>query len=56
MLVEMPETTTTTVNQGENGQYQTTIPKALGDALDLDGKKVTWKIETGTALRMQVEE
>ena len=25
------------VNQNQNGQYQTTIPKALGDALDLKG-------------------
>jgi hypothetical protein len=52
----MPKTTTTTVNQGENGQYQTTIPKALGDALELDGKKVTWKIDTGNALRMKVDD
>lgn len=52
----MPKTTTTTVNQGENGQYQTTVPKALADALDLDGKEVKWSIETGNALRMEVEE
>jgi len=52
----MPKTTTTTVNQGENGQYQTTIPKALADALDLDGEKVTWSVESGRALRMEVEE
>lgn len=52
----MPKTTTTTVNQSSNGQYQTTIPKSLADALDLDGKQVTWKIESGNALRMEVEE
>lgn len=52
----MPKTTTTTVNQGENGQYQTTVPKALADALDLDGEQVTWSIETGNALRMEVDE
>lgn len=39
----MPETTKTTVNQAENGQYKTTIPKALGDAFDLDGKKAEWR-------------
>jgi antitoxin component of MazEF toxin-antitoxin module len=49
----MPETTTTTVNQNENGQYQTTIPKALADALNLDGEKVTWTVESGKALRME---
>lgn len=52
----MPKTTTTTVNQGENGQYQTTIPKALGDALNLADKQVSWSIETGSALRMEVED
>jgi len=52
----MPRTTTTTVNQGANGQYQTTIPKSLADALDLDGKRVKWKIESGNALRMEVVE
>lgn len=39
----MPEPTKTTVNQGENGQYKTTIPKALGDAYELDGKKLEWR-------------
>ena len=52
----MPKTTTTTVNQGENGQYQTTIPKALGVAFDLDGKKLTWRVETGDALRVDIED
>ena len=56
VLIPMPKTTTTTVNQGENGQYQTTIPKALGDALDLDGQPVTWTVETGSALRMEVND
>lgn len=50
----MPETTKTTVNRNKNGQYQTTVPKALGDALDLDGKKVVWKVESARALKMEV--
>lgn len=50
----MPKTTTTTVNQGENGQYQTTIPKALADALDLDGERVTWSVESSKALKLEL--
>ena len=50
----MPKTTTTTVNRNNEGQYQVTIPKALADGLDLAGKKVEWKIESGKALRMEV--
>lgn len=43
LLTDMPKTTKTTVNQAENGQYKTTIPKALGDAFKLDGKKAEWR-------------
>jgi len=50
----MPKTTTTTVNRNSEGQYQVTIPKALGDALELGGKQVEWKIDSGRALRMEV--
>lgn len=46
----MPETTKTTVNQGENGQYKTTIPKSLGDAMDLDGEKLEWKVKSSSKL------
>lgn len=46
----MPETTTTTVHQNENGQYQVTIPRALGDSLDLAGEKVEWKVESASSL------
>jgi hypothetical protein len=35
--------TKTTVNQGDNGQYKTTIPKDIGDMFELDGKKVEWR-------------
>jgi len=50
----MPKTTKTTVNQNQEGQYQVTVPKALGDALGLAGKKVKWRIDSGKALRMEV--
>jgi len=49
----MPETTKTTVNQGENGQYKVTVPKSLGDALDLDGEEVEWEVHSGSALVMR---
>jgi len=52
----MPKTTKTTVNQNDEGQYQVTVPKALGDALDLAGQKVEWKIDSGSALRMEVSD
>jgi len=49
----MPETTKTTVNQGDNGQYKVTVPKSLGDALDLDGEEVEWEVHSGSALVMR---
>lgn len=52
----MPKTTTTSVNQAENGQYKTTIPKALGDALDLDGERVEWKVKSSSALEVRIVE
>lgn len=48
----MPKTTTTTVSQNANGQYQVTIPKALADALQLDGEAVEWSIESGRTLAL----
>jgi len=32
----------TSVNQGSNGQYRTTVPKDIGDMFDLNGKKLKW--------------
>ncbi|WP_193221836.1 hypothetical protein [Halosegnis rubeus] len=32
----------TTVNQSNNGQYRTTVPKDIGDIFKLDGKKLKW--------------
>ena len=36
--------TTTKVNRNERGQYQVTVPKAIGDAFDLGGKRLEWSI------------
>ena len=49
----MPKRTTTTVSQNSNGQYQVTIPKAMGDALDLGGEEVEWGIESSTKLSLE---
>lgn len=35
--------TTTTVVQNSNGQYWLCVPKAIGDANELAGKKISWK-------------
>ena len=50
----MPKTTTTTVSKNESGQYQVTIPKALGDAMDLASAKVDWSVESSQTLEMRV--
>jgi len=43
LLGLMPKTTTTTVSQNSEVQYQVTIPKSVGDYHDLAGKQVEWK-------------
>lgn len=50
----MPRTNQTTVNQGANGQYKTTIPKAFGDAHDLDGKALEWRQVTGEKFEVSI--
>ena len=50
----MPRTNETTVNQGANGQYKTTIPKAFGDAHDLDGKHLRWRQVTGDKFEAEI--
>ena len=50
----MPRTNETAVNQGANGQYKTTIPKAFADAQDLDGKRLRWRQVTGNKFEAEV--
>jgi len=50
----MTDKTTTTVSRSSRGQYQTTVPKALAEALDLDGKEISWSLD-GDALRVEIE-
>ena len=44
----------TTVNQSNNGQYRTTVPRALAEANDLEGKKLAWFTESGNAFRVEI--
>jgi len=46
----------TRVNQGANGQYKVTVPKGIGEAMELDGKRLDWKIKSGSALEVSVED
>jgi len=44
----------TRVSQGANGQYKVTVPKGLAEAMDLDGKKLDWKVKSGSTLEVTV--
>jgi len=46
----------TRVNQGANGQYKVTVPKGIGEAMELDGKRLDWKIKSGSTLEVSVED
>lgn len=50
----MPKTTTS-IYVNEIGQCQTTIPKALAEAMGLEkGDKVRWSVKSGSKLEMEV--
>jgi hypothetical protein len=53
-VTAIPETTKTTVHQGENGQYKTTIPKPIADGLKLKDQKVEWRIKSGNKLEAKI--
>ena len=44
----------TRVHQAANGQYRVTVPKGIGEAMDLDGKRVEWTIASSQKLEMEV--
>jgi hypothetical protein len=35
-------------------QYRTTVPKALAEAFDLDGKSLEWEVESQNALTVRI--
>ena len=50
----MPKKTTTTVSLNANGQYQTTIPKGLAQAMDLAGAQLEWSVASATRLEASI--
>ena len=57
----MPETTvsatTYTDSEGtERTQFRTTVPKDLAEAFDLEGKTLSWEVDSGSSLRVRIEE
>lgn len=44
----------TRVSQGTNGQYKVTVPKGIAEAMDLDGKRLDWKVKSGSTLEVAV--
>ncbi|WP_199241231.1 hypothetical protein [Halorubrum sp. SS7] len=46
--------TKTRVSQGANGQYKVTVPKGLAEAMELDGKRLDWKVKSGSSLEVTV--
>ena len=43
-----------TVNRGANGQFKTTVPKALAEANSLDGKKLHWFTKSGSSFEVRI--
>lgn len=44
----------TRVSKGANGQYKVTVPKGLAEAMDLERKRLDWKIKSGSTLEVTV--
>jgi hypothetical protein len=45
-----------TVNQGSNGQFKTTVPKALAEANQLDGKTLEWFTKSGSSFEVRISD
>lgn len=46
----------TRVSQGSNGQYKVTVPKGIAEAMQLDGKRLDWKVKSGSTLEVTVSD
>jgi hypothetical protein len=44
----------TRVSQGSNGQYKVTVPKGIAEAMQLEGKRLDWKVKSGSTLEVAV--
>lgn len=47
----MPQTR---VSLGSNGQYKVTVPKGIAEAMELEGKRLDWKVKSGSSLEVTV--
>ena len=52
----MPRSNETSPQKDKDGRYSTPIPKAFGDANNLDEKKLDWQKISGTAFRVEIIE
>jgi len=52
----MPKTNKTTPQVDEDGRFTTAIPKGLAESYDLEDKKLVWKVDSGSALRVEVKD
>ena len=50
----MPKSNKTSPSKDSEGRYRTSIPKAFGDSLDLEEKKLEWKQVSGNAFRVEI--
>lgn len=51
----MPQGNITTIYQNKEGQYQTTIPRTLAEALNLKrGDKIRWEVDGKNSLRVRI--
>ena len=44
----------TRVSQGSNGQYKVTVPKGVAEAMQLEGKRLDWKVKSGSTLEVTI--
>jgi hypothetical protein len=52
----MPKSNKTSPQKDGEGRYSTPIPKAFGDSLNLEEKKLEWKQISGSAFRVEIVE
>lgn len=50
----MPRGNKTKVRKDKNGQYRTIVPMAIGDAFNLEGKKLKWEAEGKDKIMLRV--
>lgn len=44
----------TRISLGSNGQYKVTVPKGIAEAMELEGKRLDWKVKSGSTLEVSV--